>query len=62
VQPAEKEIGQLPEGTEVTVLKGPVIEGDIKWRLVEIEDVRGWVAAEYLAATYDWDFEASQTR
>jgi uncharacterized protein YraI len=52
----------LPEGTEVTVLKGPVIEGDIKWRLVEIEDVRGWVAAEYLAATYDWDFEASQTR
>jgi hypothetical protein len=44
----------LPEGTVVTVLKGPVIEGDIEWRLVEIEDMRGWVAAEYLA---DYDYE-----
>jgi hypothetical protein len=52
-QPAGEEIGQLPEGTVVTVLKGPVIEGDIEWRLVETEDVRGWVAAEYLAVTYD---------
>ena len=39
----------LADGTIVTVLEGPVAQGNLNWWLIAAPDVNGWAAELYLA-------------
>ncbi len=39
----------LADGTNVTVLEGPVEQGNLSWWLIAAPEVNGWAAEIYLA-------------